>query len=126
MRERLGQQRVRRRITRSSLWTTRKSGSDIVRASVSVWRYSGQERADSITLPSQEPQVESSEALLTESHSTLPNQVVTPLSKSSEDLDIYKSIEGMRIVLAELYNSIGYTAGIKALGLDIEEESDIR
>lgn len=126
MRERSGQQRVRRRITKSSLWTTRKLGSDIVRTNVNVWRYSGIERADGITMLDQEQQAVSSEVLLSELRNISEKLAQTQQRKSSEASDILRSIADTKAVLAELYNSIGYTAGIKALGLDNEEESAIQ
>ena len=126
MRERSGQQRVRRRITKSSLWTTRKLGSDIVRTNVNVWRYSGIEKADGITMLDQEQQAVSSEVLLSELRNISEKLAQTQQRKSSEVSDILKSIADTKAVLAELYNSIGYMAGIKALGLDNEEESAIQ
>ena len=115
MRERSGQQRVRRRITKSSLWITRKLGSDIVRTNVNVWRYSGQERAGSITTPDQEAQMENLEALRLVLLNISESVAQTQQRKSSEASDILRSIADTKVALAELYNSIGYTTGIKEL-----------
>lgn len=106
---------MRRHTINTSLTITQRLASGITRKSVSVWSSSGHSNQDSITTPDQEQQMENLEA----AHLGLLNisQQLQQIQqrKYLSDLDTLRSIESTKEALVALYNSIGYTAGIKEL-----------
>lgn len=102
---------------------TRRSVSVTPSGKLNVLLTFGQWRVGSITTPEVKTQEGVSEAQLLVSLSSCLNEIQSRQSKSYEDLDT--SLRDTKVALAKLYNSIGYTAGIKKLGLDNEDEGVI-
>ena len=112
---------LKRKLTRSSLSITRKSGSDIVTTRFNVFQRSGHLSPASTILPAQEIIEDDYEALRSVLLNISESVAQMQERKSCEDLDILRNIADTKAQLVALYNSIGYTTGIESL-LDNEKE----
>ena len=112
---------LKRKLTRSSLSITRKSGLDITTTRFSALSSYGHSNQGSTTLPDQEIVEDDYEALRSVLLNISESVAQIQERKSSEDLDILKNIADTKAQLVALYNSIGYTTGIESL-LDNEKE----
>ena len=112
---------MKRKLTRSSLSITQRSGSGIQRTKLNVWSRSGHLNLGSTTSLDQDTQTENYEALRSVLLNISESVQLIQERKSSEDLDTLRNIADTKAALVALYNSIGYTTGIKEL-LDNEKE----
>lgn len=112
---------MKRKLTRSSLSITQRSGSGIQRTKLNVWSRSGHLNLGSTTSLDQDTQTENYEALRSVLLNISESVQLIQERKSLEDLDTLRNIADTKAALVALYNSIGYTTGIEEL-LDNEKE----